>query len=267
MKNERLLIVVKTYPHPSKSYQELVCTAGMREDGSFVRLYPVDFRYRPLYQWYKKYQWIEVEVEKQASDPRPESYRPTLTSIKVVSEPLSSKNYWAERKQVVLARPLPTMCELRTAYQNDRTSLGIIKPKSIVELITRKDKPDWKESQKASLAQLDLFDQNKKPLRKIPYKFSYRFFCSSKNCKGHNMRITDWELGELFLKEFDRLGSEQKAIEIVQNKFWNELCSDNVDTHFFVGTTLPYNSWIVLGVFWPKKTIVTPVPQQNLELF
>jgi hypothetical protein len=64
MEKARVLIVVKTYPHPSESYQELVCTAGIREDGSFIRLYPIDFRYRPLYQWYKKYQWIEVDIEK-----------------------------------------------------------------------------------------------------------------------------------------------------------------------------------------------------------
>lgn len=61
---KRVLITVKTYPLPSDKYMELVCTAGVLEDGSFIRLYPVDYRYRPIWQWYKKYQWIEVEVEK-----------------------------------------------------------------------------------------------------------------------------------------------------------------------------------------------------------
>ena len=78
---ERILVTVKTYPHPSKSYQELVCTAGIRENGSFIRLYPVDFRYRLPHQWYEKYQWIEVDITKNESDPRPESYRPKFDGI------------------------------------------------------------------------------------------------------------------------------------------------------------------------------------------
>ena len=38
----KVLIVVMTYPHPSRGYQELVCTAGITESGEWVRLYPID---------------------------------------------------------------------------------------------------------------------------------------------------------------------------------------------------------------------------------
>lgn len=41
MPRERILITVKTYPTLSASYGELVCTAGLREDGSWIRIYPV----------------------------------------------------------------------------------------------------------------------------------------------------------------------------------------------------------------------------------
>jgi hypothetical protein len=44
MPKERVLITVKTYPTLSQSYVELVCTAGIRQDGSWVRIYPVPFR-------------------------------------------------------------------------------------------------------------------------------------------------------------------------------------------------------------------------------
>ncbi len=43
----KVLITVMTYPHPSESHQELVCTAGITESGEWVRLYPIDYRYRP----------------------------------------------------------------------------------------------------------------------------------------------------------------------------------------------------------------------------
>jgi hypothetical protein len=36
MARERVLVTVKTYPTLSQSHVELVCTAGFREDGSWM---------------------------------------------------------------------------------------------------------------------------------------------------------------------------------------------------------------------------------------
>lgn len=36
MPKERILITVKTYPTLSRTYGETVCTAGVREDGSWI---------------------------------------------------------------------------------------------------------------------------------------------------------------------------------------------------------------------------------------
>ena len=50
----KVLVTVKTYPTLSDKYDELVCTAGLREDGSWIRIYPVPFRkldYQNRYQW------------------------------------------------------------------------------------------------------------------------------------------------------------------------------------------------------------------------
>lgn len=44
---KRVLVTVMTYPQPSLRYDEIVCTANVLEDGSLVRLYPIDYRYRP----------------------------------------------------------------------------------------------------------------------------------------------------------------------------------------------------------------------------
>ena len=40
----KILIAVKTYPTLSGKYDELVCTAGFKEDGSWIRIYPIPFR-------------------------------------------------------------------------------------------------------------------------------------------------------------------------------------------------------------------------------
>jgi hypothetical protein len=44
MERKRIYITVKTYPTLSEKFAELVCTAGISEDGSWIRLYPLPFR-------------------------------------------------------------------------------------------------------------------------------------------------------------------------------------------------------------------------------
>ena len=63
----------------------------------------------------------------------------------------------------------------------------------------------------------------------------------------------DWELGALFLKESDRLGSDEAAAQSVRMKFFDEICGSEKDTCFFMGTFFPYNTWLVLGLFWPPR--------------
>ena len=41
------------------------------------------------------------------------------------------------------------------------------------------------------------------------------------------------------------------AAEKVRQKYFDEMCAPEKDTRFFMGTTYPFNSWVVLGVFWP----------------
>ncbi len=52
----KVLITVMTYPHPSEGYKELICTAGITENGDWVQLYAIDYRYRPRHQKFRKYQ-------------------------------------------------------------------------------------------------------------------------------------------------------------------------------------------------------------------
>ena len=73
MANDRVLITVKTYPTLSRKYGETVCTAGVCEDGSWVRIYPVPFRRLDEAEQYAKYDWIDCKLIKSKSDPRPET--------------------------------------------------------------------------------------------------------------------------------------------------------------------------------------------------
>ena len=90
---EKILILVKTYPTFSKKYFELVCTAGINEKGEWRRIYPVPFRELSDLEQYKKYQWVEMDIERNMSDPRPESYKLRAgTAIKISDEPIKTSN-------------------------------------------------------------------------------------------------------------------------------------------------------------------------------
>lgn len=255
----RVLITVKTYPIPSPKYDELVCTAGVTESGDFIRLYPVNFRDLPFSQQYKKYQWIEVEAEKHTGrDARKESYRPKDGTLKLLGKPIPPQDdAWSERAKFVLEKQSQSMEDLYDKQNHDNTSLGIFKPREIIDLEISEDDPKWKPSFYEALKQQHLWDDrklSKEPPRKVPWKFHYRFSCDDSRCKGnHKMMIEDWELGALYWRCIDNGDSPDEAKNKVKQKFFDQICANDRDTYFYVGTVLAYGTWVVIGTFWPKK--------------
>lgn len=102
MGKERVLITVKTYPTLSSKYDEVVCTAGLKEDGSWIRVYPVPFRQLDDYEKYSKFDWVEIDIERNLSDPRHESYRPK-SEIKILDH-VDTSNNWRERREIILKK-------------------------------------------------------------------------------------------------------------------------------------------------------------------
>lgn len=265
----KVLITVKTYPIPSARYDELVCTAGVLESGEFVRLYPINFRDLPYSQQYRKYQWIEIESEKhRGRDVRKESFRPDCASIKLLGKPIATRGGdWSERARYVLAHKAKSMEDLYERQGEDKTSLGIFKPKKVDDLVIGPDASDWKATFKNALKQARLWESrtvSKEPPRKVPFKFQYRFTCDDPRCRSHQMMIEDWELGALYWKLVDGGASAEEACSKVKAKFLGELCGTDKDTHFYVGTILAHpTTWVVVGVFWPK---LRPGPDQRQPL-
>lgn len=260
----RVLITVKTYPIPSPKYDELVCTAGVTQTGDFIRLYPIRFRDLAFSQQYKKYQWIEVEAEKHTGrDSRKESYRPCEETLKIDGEPIPPDDNWAERAKYALAKRSASMEELHDLQKQDQTSLGVIRPREIFDLVISRDSDDWKPQFREAMKQQRLFDDRKatrQPPRKVPWKFRYRFRCDDARCKGnHRMMIEDWEVGALYWNCVDKGAAPDEAAAKVKAKFFDQMCANDRDTHFFVGTVLEHGTWVVIGVFWPRKESPAPL--------
>ncbi len=260
-KKTEVLITVLTYPHPSRGYGELVCTAGITRDFEWVRLYPIDYRYLPRDRKFHKYQWIEVELADrgEGNDNRKESRKPNNSSIRLIGAPLDTNNKWQKREEIFRRMPVRTVNELRSLYESEKVSLGIVKPTEVIDLIVEDAEKDWKPEWQEIFDQFTLFGTPPKPLKKIPFKFSYVFKCAD-NEKPHKAMIEDWELGALYLGEESRLGTPEKAAASVKKKYLDELCSKTKDTHFYMGTTFPWNSWVCLGVYWPP---VNPAREQR----
>jgi Domain of unknown function DUF488 len=102
MSRERILITVKTYPTLSRKYGETVCTAGIREDGSWARIYPVPFRRLDEAEQYRKFDWLECSLVMNRSDPRPESRKPVdPKELRPVGH-IDTANNWRERRRLLL---------------------------------------------------------------------------------------------------------------------------------------------------------------------
>lgn len=242
-----------TYPHPSRRHQETVCTAGITESANWVRLYPIDYRYRPGHQRFRKWQWIEVALAPSGygADQRTESREPDLSTLRILGGPLSTKDDWRERRAIIDPMPHHTLKQLEALYDAQRVSLGIVRPKRVLDLKVTPVEREWPAKYQELWSQLRLFG-TQKPLRKIPYKFQYVFECEDSD-RPHQVMNEDWELGVLFLKEVERRGSEDQAVRSVRHNFLDVMCRKDRDTRFFMGTRHPYNEWLVIGTFWPPK--------------
>lgn len=239
MAKTKVLITVKTYPSISIKYEETVCTAGIKENGEWVRIYPVPFRKLPYAQQYPKYQWVEMDLVKNTSDFRPESYRLKNIGPIVFGEQLDTKSNWEKRKEIVLQNVYTNLTELiaESKEEGKYTSLAVFKPTKVLDFIVEKTEREWNQNQKATLMQGNLFEDKTEfeVVKKLPYKFSYVF----EDCNGKQSTLMneDWELGALYWNCLKRRnGDERAACADVRKKYWDDFAKTK-DLHLFLGTT------------------------------
>jgi hypothetical protein len=246
----RVVIVAKTYPTPAKKGVEVSCTQGITDQGEWVRLFPVPFRLLEGRQRFRKYEWVEVEARKTERDDRPESYRIDPDTIEVLGGRLTTADGWKERKAIVDPLRSQSMEVLHEALLECHASLGVIRPKVIEKLVIEETEPEWTPEQMAKLAQLSLFEESPRyKLEKIPFDFKYVFRCADSRCRGHSMRILDWEAAQSYRSWSQKYGTgwEKKFREKYED--W---MIQKRDTHLFVGTHSRWRDrWMITGLFYP----------------
>lgn len=273
MPKERILITVKTYPTLSTKYGETVCTAGIREDGSWVSIYPVPFRRLDEEQQYRKYDWIECDLVTSRKDPRPETRIPVDVRQLVPVGHVSTKNHWQERRRLLLNTPTiyTNLQKIIAAAKANTLSLAVFKPTRITNFIVEPDERNWDpakiETIRLSAQQGDLFEEkswreNFQIIPKLPYNFSYRF--EDETGQSSEMQILDWEIGALYWNCLRKAQNDENvALQKVREKYMDEFLK--TDLHLFLGTTQQFhfiapNPWVIIGVL--------PIPfEQQISLF
>ena len=262
MEKERILITVKTYPTLSRKYGETVCTAGVREDGTWVRLYPIPFRRLDKDERYKKFDWIECRLSRNSSDPRPETFRPLdFEELHAVAH-MGTANKWQARRELLLktARVHTRLDQLIEGAKANQMSLAVFKPSRILDFTWEPEDREWDPDKLRQMRdrsrQQDLFEDNSwqstfQVVRKLPYSFSYKFEDAAG--KESELMVLDWEVGALYWKCLMSCdGDERQAIAKVKEKYLGEFLK--TDLHFFLGTTQEWhfkapNPWLIVGVF------------------
>ena len=268
MPRERILITVKTYPTLSRKYGETVCTAGVREDGSWVRIYPVPFRRLGETEQYRKYDWVECDLIPSRKDVRPETHHPADVRSLVATAHMGTSDQWRERRQFLLGKcsVYRNTTELIAAAKRYEMSLALFKPTKVVDFFWEEEEREWDEGKVEEMRQIasqgELFEEeqwrrNFKVIPKLPYSFSYRF--EDETGKQSELQVLDWEVGALFWNCLEKAhGDELTALKKVKQMYFDNFTS--TDLHFYLGTTQQWhavalNPWVIIGVL--------PIPHET----
>lgn len=263
MESIEFLPLVKAYPVLSKTYGEVSCVAGVEitlAGPRWIRLYPVPFRALDDTQQFRKYQPMRVSVGTHSGDRRPETRRPNRDSIELVGDPIPPKNAWALRRRFVEPLMAPSMCAILGRQKAEGTSLGVFRPKRVMDLVidpanVNEEKRQIARAWAAQPSLLDGLESEEKAyqmreLELIPWTFKYRYECDDPRCRTHTQSIIDWEIAEYYrhVCHFDNWRDRMKR------RWVGDLCAPDRDTAFFVGNQHQYlNSFLVLGVWWPER--------------
>ena len=255
--DQSVLIVVKAYPEPSRRAGESSCTAGIAENGEWVRWFPLNWRSLRPRQKFQKYDWVRASVSP-SRDRRRESFVPDPDTVQVMRH-VGTAHGWKERRDVVVPHAAASMCELAAERDDREQSLGVVRVRNLNNFVVEVSSAEWRAEQEAYVRQLNLFSQQAaSPLEKIPFQFSYSWTCSAPACSGHTQITVDWEVHQSYRNWSREYGAAWQ--EKMREKYFDFMRSR--DLYFFVGTMFRHpGTWIVIGNFYPPRD--EPRPQRQ----
>ncbi len=211
---------------------------------------------------YRKFDWVECQLSPSRKDHRPDSFNPVEYHQLIPVGHVDTSHNWSERRRLLLekGRVYDDLDELIARAKANDISMAVFRPHQLIDFVWEEEEREWKPSQLQRMRNLsdqpELFQEKKwretfQIIPKLPYSFSYRF--SDIYGKRSNLRVLDWEVGQLYWNCLNRAEQDEcEALEKVRMKYWDEFQNKNL--HFFLGTTLQCHSigpnpFVIIGVF------------------
>jgi hypothetical protein len=200
---------------------------------------------------FKKWQWIEADIEKARKDHRPESYNIRLDNVRCIGNPLPTDDDWAARYMCLdRIKVFPGFASLEQSRLNHGTTLGIFPVTAPVTLeIVRSRDPDWSQEELDKLTQHErqsgLFENPSAGppaiLEKLPYDFYYRY-------GAYKHKIVDWEIGALYRNLSRSHGADWEVP--FRKKVAESLPAAQL--HLMLGTLHRFpDQWLIVSLIYP----------------
>lgn len=248
-RTERVLIIGRAAPEPSKKHIETVCTGGITEKGELLRLYPISWRYLETEKKYKQWTWAKFEITKNPSDKRKESYKVKEGSIEI----LGRVEDWSERFSFLEKAIVPDRETLEKLYRKDWTSIGIVEVE-LIEFHAEVQKKDW-ERDKPHVKQFLLYT-DRKPLEQLPIELRVKFKCKNNpNCRTHDCSLIGWEYMEAFRNFRKEYGSSEGAIIALKDALSKRFNDKSRKSYALMATHSRYPVWMVAELYFIEKDL------------
>jgi hypothetical protein len=248
-----LVVLGRAAPEEMGDGRQTVCTGAWSPDEGFIRLYPID----PEANLFSRWDVIDAEVERNPKDARHESWK-IKGRKQNQKEKVEIKGTYPREKRATLLHNLEDECV--NVINDERRSLGIVKPEDIDELVFEEWDDDDAGHVQAKL--LEELDGNKPDNRdEFEYNIKLRYTCPScQTSQGfHNQTLLEWG-AYMGLKN-----NPHNPSKLEENY---RLRDDDYDHWLFVGNLNRHKqSFIVISIIWLKNDVpinstLTPYPKK-----
>jgi hypothetical protein len=270
---ERILMLVKTYPSPSEKYGEIVCTAGINIDTlEWRRVFPYPFRTVDEDVRFKKWDVIDMPLERTNKDKRPESRRLIdVNAIQKVNHIDVGDDFWTPRASYFKVGIATGVAEvLQQMLSEDREVWGptirivraipgtarlIGKPQSVIwdtekQLNLDRAKENLEQDMFADPELIKYFRTLERP------PFSLRLEFQDLLNQTYSLPLMDWEFPRLLLKEIQNKGSKEAALESVRYKVEEQIFALHREPYLILGSNnhrYKKRQIGIIGYFSPRK--------------
>ncbi|MBT8152625.1 hypothetical protein KMP13_01675 [Epibacterium ulvae] len=246
----RVTILVKASPQPSKKHSETVCCAGLQEDGSWKRLFPIRFRRLSGEKAFKRWDIVQFKYSKPRDDSRAESCRVHEDSIQIqgnVRKPLE--------KSSLIQRAVVTS---ENEAVRKGQSLALIRPQNVSfswEALSKIEIEANREKFAQQAMQLSLLEEELAAYEPCPYKFKLHY---DDEHGPHNKTCADWETTATFFNLRQSM-PEKDVLRHLEKTY----CDDYVKKGLVLALgniKKRPQTWQLLGIFPVEET-------KQLDLF